>query len=33
VKLATPFKESQAAETELREIIATILPKLKEVAG
>jgi hypothetical protein len=33
VKLATPFKESQAAEAELREIIATILPKLKEVTG
>jgi len=33
VKLATPFKESQAAEAELREIIAIILPKLKEISG
>ena len=33
VKLATLFKESQAAEAELQEIIATILPKLKEITG
>ncbi len=31
LKLATPFKEPQTGEAELREIIASILPKLKEI--
>jgi len=33
LKLATPFKEAGAGEAELREIIAAILPKLKEITG
>ncbi len=33
LKLATPFKESQTGEVELREIIAAILPELKEITG
>ncbi len=33
LKLATSFKEPQAGEVELQEIIATILPQLKELTG
>ncbi len=33
LKLATPFKTPQEGETELREIITAILPKLKEITG
>ena len=31
LKLATPLKEPKVGEAELREIIAAILPKLKEI--
>ncbi len=33
LKLVTPFKEPGVGEAELREVIAAILPKLKEIAG
>ena len=33
LKLATPFKEPKVGEAELREIIAAILPELKEITG
>jgi hypothetical protein len=33
IKLATPFKEPQAGEAEIREIVTTILQKLKEITG
>ncbi len=33
LKLATLFKEPGIGEAELREVIAAILPKLKEITG
>lgn len=33
LKLATLFKEPGAGEAELREVIAAILPKLREITG
>jgi hypothetical protein len=33
LKFSTPFKDPQRGEAELREIIAAILPKLKEITG
>ena len=31
VKLATPFKDSASGETELKRIIGTVLPRIKEI--
>ena len=32
VKLATPFKDSASGEVELRRMIDTVLPRIKEIA-
>ena len=32
LKLATPFKDSASGEAELRRIIDTVLPRIKEIA-
>jgi len=32
VKLATPFKDSVSGEVELRRMIDTVLPRIKEIA-
>jgi hypothetical protein len=33
LKLATPFKDSSGGEEELRKIIETLVPRLKEITG
>jgi hypothetical protein len=33
LKLATPFKDSSRGEEELRKIIETLVPRLKEITG